>query len=211
MYSLIAIFFTAMVVALSGAMMPGPLLTVTISESTRRGISAGPLLIAGHAILELLLVIALLLGLGPLLKNEIFFVVIAFAGGLIMLWMAWGMFRSLPTLSVSYSGESIAKNNLILSGALMSLVNPYWIIWWATIGIGYIVLSQKLGFWGVALFYLGHITGDLLWYSAISIAVGKGKRLFTDRVYRILIGVCGIFLVGFSVYLVVSGFQKLNK
>jgi threonine/homoserine/homoserine lactone efflux protein len=190
--------------------MPGPLLTVTISESTRKGFFVGPLLIAGHSILELLLVIGLILGLGPLLKNEIFFVIIAFTGGLIMLWMAFGMFRSLPTLSVSYSGESKSKNNLLLTGALMSLVNPYWIIWWATIGIGYIVLSQELGFWGIALFYLGHISGDLIWYSAISFAVSKGKRLFTDTVYRILIAVCGSFLVAFSIYLVISGFQKLQ-
>jgi threonine/homoserine/homoserine lactone efflux protein len=210
MQSLIAIFFTSMVVALSGAMMPGPLLTVTISESTRRGITAGPLLIAGHAILELFLVIALLLGLGPLLKNELFFVVIAFAGGLIMLWMAWGMFRSLPTLSVSVTSEEKSRGNLLITGIVMSLANPYWIIWWATIGIGYIVLSQEFGILGVALFFMGHIIGDLCWYAAISMAVGKGKRLFTDRIYRMLIAVCGTFLVGFSIYLVISGFQKLS-
>lgn len=210
MQSLIALFFTAMVVALSGAMMPGPLLTVTISESTRKGAVAGPLLIAGHAILELLLVIGLLFGLGPLLKNEIFFVIIAFVGGAIMLWMAWGMFRSLPSLSVSYSAEQKESNNLVLTGALMSLVNPYWIIWWATIGIGYIVLSQKFGFIGVLIFYLGHIAGDLSWYSAISVAVARGKRLFTDKVYRLLIAICGSFLVGFAIYLVISGFQKIG-
>jgi threonine/homoserine/homoserine lactone efflux protein len=209
MNSLIAIFFTSMVVALSGAMMPGPLLTITVSESTRRGFLTGPLLIAGHSILELLLLIALLFGLGPLLKNEIFFVVVAFVGGSIMLWMAWGMFRSLPTLSVSHTGEAKAKNNLLITGIVMSLANPYWIIWWATIGIGYIVLSPELGFWGVALFYLGHIIGDLFWYSAVSMAVSKGKRLFTDRVYRGLIALCGTFLVGFSIYLVLSGFQRL--
>jgi len=209
MNSLIAIFFTALVVALSGAMMPGPLLTVTISESAKKGFIVGPMLIAGHAILELLLLIALLLGLGPLLKNELFFIIIAFVGGLVMLWMALGMFRSLPTLSVSFTGESKARNNLLITGSLMSLVNPYWIIWWATIGIGYIVLSQKPGFWGITLFYLGHITGDLLWYSAISFAVSKGKRLFTDTVYRILIAICGAFLVAFSIYMVITGFQKL--
>ncbi len=43
--------------------MPGPLLTATISESSQRGFIAGPLLITGHAILELVLVIAFLLGL----------------------------------------------------------------------------------------------------------------------------------------------------
>jgi threonine/homoserine/homoserine lactone efflux protein len=210
MNSLFAIFFTSLVVALSGAIMPGPLLTITISESTRRGAMAGPMLIAGHAVLELALVVALLLGLGPLLENEIFFIIIAFVGGLLMLWMALGMFRSLPTLSVSYSGKSEAKGNLLLTGIFMSLANPYWIIWWATIGIGYIVLSQKLGIVGVVVFFAGHIFGDLLWYSAISLAVGKGRKLFTDKIYRMLIAFCALFLVGFSIYLIISGFGKIN-
>ena len=208
MISLITIFFTSLVIAFSGAMMPGPLLTVTISESTRRGSATGPLLIAGHAVLELLLVLGLLFGLGPVLKNDIFFIVIAFLGGIIMLWMAWGMFRSLPTLTVSPQSVVPMKKNLVLTGALMSLANPYWLIWWATIGIGYIVLSQKMGFWGVAFFYVGHIAGDLIWYSAISFTISKGKKLFTDQVYRGLIAVCGTFLVGYAIYLVFSGFSS---
>ena len=126
-----------------------------------------------------------------------------------MLWMAWGMFKSLPTLSIFHKSVISPKNNLIVTGALMSLVNPYWIIWWATIGVGYIILSQKLGLWGVALFYLGHITGDIILYSAISVTVSKGKMLFTDRVYKGLIAVYGIFLVGFAFYLVFSGISHL--
>ncbi|HOO85472.1 MAG TPA: LysE family transporter [Prolixibacteraceae bacterium] len=204
MLALIAVFFTSLVVAFSGAMMPGPLLTVTVSESTRKGVFAGPLLISGHAVLELLLVLALLFGLGPILEHSLFFIISAFVGGAIMFWMAWGMFKSLPTLSVKTNEVSKQKRNLPLTGALMSLANPYWIIWWATIGIAYIVHAQKLGLWGVAFFFVGHIMGDLIWYSAISFAIGKGKKLFTDKVYRILIAVCGAFLVGFAGYLVVS-------
>ena len=60
---LLAIFTTAFVVGFSGAMMPGPLLTVTIGESARRGFSAGPLLVLGHAVLELVLILALVGGL----------------------------------------------------------------------------------------------------------------------------------------------------
>lgn len=52
--------------------MPGPLLTVTISESSQRGFIAGPLLIAGHAILELVLVIAFLLGLAPFFSSRLY-------------------------------------------------------------------------------------------------------------------------------------------
>ena len=210
MIALIAIFFTSLVVAFSGAMMPGPLLTVTISEATRKGPLAGVLLILGHAILELLLLVGLMFGLAPLFQNETFFIIVAFVGGLIMLWMATGMFKSLPTLSVNGVQVADKKNNLVLSGALMSLVNPYWIIWWATIGIGYVVQAQKWGNLGVGSFYIGHILGDLLWYTAISITIGKGKKLFTDKTYRILIAICASFLVGFALYLIVMGWLTVS-
>lgn len=210
MIALLTLFFTSLVVAFSGAMMPGPLLTVAINESTRRGVVAGPLLIAGHAILELILVVALFLGLAPFLKHDLFFLVIAFLGGAIMLWMAFGMFRSLPTLSAHNESTTAAKiKNLPLAGALMSLANPYWIIWWATIGIGYIMHAEKFGIWGIVFFFIGHIAGDLIWYSAISIAIGKGKKFLTDRIYRILIAVCGAFLVGFALYLVIMALVKI--
>jgi threonine/homoserine/homoserine lactone efflux protein len=209
MLPLLTIFFTSVVIAFSGAMMPGPLLTITISESSRRGAVAGPLLISGHAALELLLVVALLLGLGPVLKNDIVFIIVALAGGSIMMWMAWGMFRSLPTLSVESETHGERKNNLFFSGVIMSLVNPYWIIWWATIGIGYIVFAQNYGTWGIIFFFIGHISGDFIWYSAVAVAISKGKKIFTDRTYRVLIAICGSFLVGFAFYLVITTIKKL--
>jgi len=209
MIAYLTIFFSSLIVAFSGAMMPGPLLTITISESGHRGAFAGPILIGGHAILELLLVVALLFGLGPLLENNIFFLIVAFAGGVIMLWMGYNMLKSVPRLTVNLDVTAEKKNNLMLTGALMSLANPYWIIWWATIGIGYIVSAQKFGIMGVVVFYVGHIIGDTIWYSAISIAVARGRKLFTDKVYRILIAVCGFFLVAFAIYLVISGFKRM--
>lgn len=211
MIALLSLFFTSLLIAFSGAMMPGPLLTVTINESTIRGAIAGPLLIVGHAILEFVLVLALIFGLAPFIKNDLFFLISAFLGGGIMFWMAYGMFRALPTLSVQTESSPIQKQkNLLLAGALMSLANPYWIIWWATIGVGYIIYAQDIGFWGIVLFYAGHILGDLIWYSAISTAVSKGKKLFTDKVYRTLIGLCGAFLVLFALYLLVVALMKIT-
>lgn len=210
MIVLLTIFVTSLFVAFSGAVMPGPLLTINISESAKRGASVGPMLILGHGILELILLAALFLGLGPVLEHEMFFLIAAFVGGIIMFWMAWGMFRSLPTLTVNSSNENVkAKSNLPLTGALMSLANPYWIIWWATIGLGYMVYAKQFGWWGIVFFFTGHILGDLIWYWAISFGVSKGKNLFSDRVYRGLIGVCAVFLVLFAVYLIISAFGKI--
>ena len=189
--------------------MPGPLLTVTVSESTQRGAVAGPLVILGHGILELALVLALLSGLAPFLKRDDVFVVIALAGGIILLWMAISMFRSLPTLRLDLTGGEQKPKNLIMTGIVMSLANPYWTIWWATIGLGYIMHSVKFGIAGVAAFFIGHILADLAWYTLISFSVAKGRSFFTETIYRRLIGGCAVFLVIFAGYFFYSGIEKL--
>ena len=209
MLSLFTIFFTSFVIALSGALMPGPLLTVTISESARRGFVAGPLLIAGHGLLELALVVALLLGLAPLLQHHTVFVVIALVGSAVLLWMAYGMFRTLPTLSLSTSAHAESGHNLLMTGALVSLANPYWSIWWATIGLGYIVHCTKFGKLGVASFFSGHILADLAWYALISAAVWKGKNFLSDRAYRWVIGICAVLLVAFASLFLYAGVSRI--
>ena len=189
--------------------MPGPLFSVTVSESARRGFAVGPLLILGHAILELGLLAALLFGLAPLFSNPIFFIAVSLAGGAILLWMGISMLKALPNARISRDAEKGGEKQLVLRGILMSLANPYWIIWWATIGIGYILHSRNFGPWGIILFFIGHILADLVWYSLISGAVSKGKKLFNDRIYKWLIGVCASLLLGFSIYFIYSGITRI--
>ncbi|MCJ7538798.1 MAG: LysE family translocator [Desulfobacterales bacterium] len=209
MIELLTIFFTSFLVALSGAMMPGPLLSVTISESSHRGYITGPLLIVGHGILELALIISLLLGLAPFLQRKEVFFITAIGGSIVLLWMAFGMFRSPPFLTLKGRFEKSSNNNLLITGVLLSIVNPYWTIWWVSIGLGYILHSLSFGKWGVFSFFSGHIMADLLWYSAISAAVWRGKEFLSDRSYRILIGVCAIFLIIFSFLFAYSGIKKV--
>jgi threonine/homoserine/homoserine lactone efflux protein len=206
---LATIFLSSFIIALSGALMPGPLLTVTISESARRGAAAGPLLILGHGLLELALVFALLAGLGPFLEREEVFVAIALAGGGILLWMALSMFRSLPALRLDLSSGQEKSRNLVLAGIVFSLANPYWTIWWATIGLGYIMHSVKYGAAGVLFFYSGHILADLAWYAFVSLGIARGRTFLSNRLYRRLIGGCAIFLLFFSGYFFWSGVERL--
>ena len=207
--ALILIFSSSFVIALSVALMPGPLLTVTISESTRRGAVAGPLMILGHGILELILIVALLAGLAPFLKRDDVFIIIALAGGVILLWMALSMFRSLPELRLNLEMQDESRNNLVFTGIIFSLANPYWTIWWASIGLGYIMQSVKYGTLGVVSFFMGHILADLLWYAIVSFGVARGRNYFSDTAYRKLIGGCASFLLIFSCYFFWSGIEKL--
>lgn len=208
-FALLTIFGSSFVIALSGALMPGPVLTVTVSESARRGAIAGPLMIFGHGILELLLVLALLGGLAPFFSRDEVFVAVSLIGGAILFWMACMMFKELPELKLTITEDGQKPRSLILAGILLSLANPYWLIWWATIGLGYIMYSIKFGIPGIVAFFAGHILADLAWYSLISFGVAKGRSFFTDGFYRKLIGACASFLCVFSCYFLYSGLEKI--
>lgn len=207
--ALFGIFGTSFVIALSGALMPGPVLTVTISESSRRGFWAGPLIMVGHGILELALVVLLLLGLGPYLNKDIVFGILGLCGGLILMWMAVGMFRCIPSLRLDLEPNIEESGHPIRAGVLMSLANPYWFIWWATIGLGYIVYAMKFGAAGVIAFFAGHISADFAWYSLVSLTVSRGRSFFSERLYKGIIAVCASALVGFSGWFGFMGVQKL--
>ncbi|HUH65837.1 MAG TPA: LysE family transporter [Syntrophales bacterium] len=209
MWELVGIFVSSFIIAFSGAMMPGPLLTATISESSQRGVSAGPLLIVGHAILEVILLVALMLGLAPFLQRNDVFATVAIAGGIILLWLAFEMFRSLPGLTMSVSRGTTRSGSLVMSGAILSIANPYWIVWWATIGFGYVIYSSKLGISGLVFFFTGHILADFIWYGTVSLAVGKGSHLFTDGFYRWVVGTCAVVLLLFACYFFYAGVEKI--
>ncbi|HEX9934933.1 MAG TPA: LysE family transporter [bacterium] len=200
MATLASLFLSSFIVGFSGAIMPGTLLAATVAESARRGAKAGPLLVLGHGLLETALVVLLLVGLAPLFRQQAFFFTISLAGGAVLLWLAYGMFRSLPKLTLVMTGTGGSGRSPLLTGILMSLANPYWILWWASIGLGYILNSRRYGLAGVLFFFTGHLLADLTWYSAVSFSIGRGRRLFSDAAYRIIIGVCASALVSFAVY-----------
>lgn len=208
--ALLTIFSTSFIIALSGALMPGPLLTVTVSESSIRGAMTGPMMIFGHGILELTLVCALLSGLGPLLIRDDVFILISLTGGTVLFWMGLSMLRSLPKLSLELESSASRSRNLVLAGIVLSAVNPYWLIWWASIGLGYILHSFKFGLLGVAAFFTGHILADLAWYAAVSFGIAKGRHFFNNALYRKLIGGCGLFLILFSCWFFFSGLRKIT-
>ena len=152
-----ALFITAFLVGLSGAMMPGPLLTVTIAESAQRGFKAGPLIVLGHAILELALIIALLAGLSLYLQKPVVTTVISVIGGAFLLVMGFNMIKDVLQGRVTLeNSENDAGKGInmhpVMAGILVSVSNPFWSVWWATIGLTYLTLALKSGAVGITSF-----------------------------------------------------------
>lgn len=195
---LLTLFITSFIVGFSGAMMPGPLLAVGVAEAPRKGAITGPIITGGHAIAELAVVILLSLGLAAVAENKAVAGGIAIIGGAMLIFMGVGMLYELIMKKIEMNQDPASakkSKRLVLDGIVTSLSNPYWFVWWATTGSAFLVKSLDHGAVGPAVFYVGHIMSDLVWYSLVAYLVWKGRKLMVGKGYKILIGVCGLFLI----------------
>jgi threonine/homoserine/homoserine lactone efflux protein len=194
-------------------MAPGPLLTVTITETVRRGRAAAFLLLVGHALLEAVLLVGFAFGLQEFLGREVVTTVLGFVGGAFLVWMGgsllWEAANGHLTLELEANGKP-PRFGPITTGAAVSLSNPYWTIWWVTIGVKLASDGLALGPAGVGAFFVGHELADLAWYALVIVAVHSGRRFLSDRLYRWVIGVCAAFLLYLGVRFVIDGFSGIT-
>ncbi len=211
----LALFSSAFVVGLSGAMSPGPVLTATIAESLRRGFIAGPLIVLGHAILEMVLLALVVAGLGTYLQMRPVAAGLGLAGGSMLVWMGVQTVRtSRQAVEQSLAAQGVGGRGTggmhpVLAGVLLSVSNPFWILWWATVGLKFAGQALAWGIGGLAAFYAGHIASDLAWYSVVSAAVAGGRRIAPPAAWRVLIIACGVALCGLGVAFIADGVRRI--
>lgn len=197
---LVVLSVTAFIVGLSGALMPGTVLVAVVLHATEKGWKAGPLIVLGHMLLEALLGIMLVLGLSTIMGIQMVRTVIGFVGGSFLLWTGVGLLRTSRHTDlgagVKPNGSSRFSSIPVLSGFLASAVNPYFYVWWVTVGNVFTMRGFELaGLLGVAVFLLSHWMSDLSWYTSVSWSIGRSQGYVTNRIYRMLFGVCGVFLL----------------
>lgn len=192
-------------VGLSGAMVPGPMLTVTITDSIKKGFRAGPLVVLGHVIAETTLIILLILGLGWIIGSDLVTMLIGGIGGIMLIYIGYTIAKSPVPSEIPGDGEPVEKRGSILSGIMTSVTNPYFYLWWATVGWAFMLKGIELaGIIGVLSFLIGHWGADLTWYSLVSFFTGKGRHVLPGKRYRLIMIICGAFLIILGVYFIYS-------
>ncbi|RJP58712.1 MAG: lysine transporter LysE [Candidatus Auribacter fodinae] len=196
---LISLFSMSFIIALSGALMPGPLLAAVMNESLRNGSKAGPLMTLGHAIPELIIVALIAMGLTYIMNIQVIIKSIALLGSAVLFFFGISMiFNARNTHALQHTPQQSSCSWMVIRGLVMSITNPYWSLWWLTVGGGLIISAQKSGLIGLAIFFSGHIIADLAWYTFVSISLAKSKKLISPNVYRWIIMLCGGILVIFA-------------
>jgi threonine/homoserine/homoserine lactone efflux protein len=183
------------IISFSGAMQPGPVTATVITMGTRNRY-AGSLLAVGHAIIELPLIVLIVLGIGKWFKLPKVQVVIGMAGGLFLLFMAVQTILSLKAKTDTQ--PKALRGKPVLAGIVLSASNPYFLIWWATVGLALATRAGQWGIWAFVLFALAHWSVDLLWLQVLSWASFKGSKVFGPRGQRTVLLICALALLAFG-------------
>ncbi len=190
-----AFLIQAILISLSGVLAPGPLTVVVVGKGAKSP-HAGALIALGHGIVEFPLMILILVGLGPLLRHSVAGAIIGLLGGLVLLWMGVGLLRS---LRAGQSVELYKETSPLMAGILMSAGNPYFIVWWATVGATLVFRASEFGIWQFAVFAVVHWSLDLIWYFFLASASYRGTRILGERFLLGVRLVCGLLLLFFGI------------
>jgi threonine/homoserine/homoserine lactone efflux protein len=192
---MITFLVKATAISLSGVLAPGPVTAATLAAGTRVR-HAGALVALGHAVVEFPLLMVIVAGAGRLFKIEAVQVTVGLAGGVFLL--AMGVQLLAAARAVTNDTEVADERHPFLTGILLTGANPYFLIWWATVGLALAMEAAELGVFAFALFAVVHWLCDLVWLEALSLASHKGTELLGNRVQKIVLATCGIMLLGFG-------------
>jgi threonine/homoserine/homoserine lactone efflux protein len=197
MYDIFQMVFLGFVIGLTGALAPGPTLVATINASINGDWMTGLKVSLGHAIVELFIVILILLGLATIALP--YTSVIAGVGGIALI-----VFGALTIMGSRQATMSTSPNqpvsNPYMAGLVTSAANPYFWIWWLSIGSAMVIAGLEGGLVLAGAFMIGHWTADTVWYTLVSSGVSQGRTFLSDTAYRNIMIFCGIFLILFGIY-----------
>ena len=193
----------AIIISLSGVLAPGPISAVIVGKGSTSP-NAGAWVAIGHGIVEIPLMIAVFFGVGSLMDSIILRTIIALLGGVFIIWMGIGMLRGIKKVGLE---EQMDTRSPVMAGIIFSIGNPYFIIWWVTVGAALILRSVEFGLLGFIAFAAGHWLCDLLWDWFLSLLSFKGGQFFGNKFQQAIFAFSGVMLLFFGGRLIFDGIK----
>ncbi len=191
------------IISASGVMAPGPLFAANVSYGLREGARSGIKMAVGHTIVEFPLLVLLGIGVISLQAFPEFTTIISILGAITLFVFAAMQIRS--TLGKKSGSTANPKQGPLITGILLSALNPFFIVWWLT--IGFKLISDAMLIWafaGILIVFVLHIWMDFAWLGVISFLAGKSSQILSNRNYKII-------MIGLSLMLVYFGIKFLSE
>lgn len=203
---MLPVLLSVVAISFSGVMMPGPMFAVTLAKSYRSP-WAGVWISLGHAVIEVPLILLIYFGFARFFENSVVQLVLSILGGGMVIWLGIGMFRA--RRQVVREGKDLPYS-AFTAGMLTTGLNPFFLLWWATIGSMLIMKIADFGTGGLIAFTIVHWLCDLIWLSFVSVLVYKSHSLWGNRFQEWTFIASSLILVGFGAWFMVSGIQGVT-
>ena len=193
-------FLTVGFISLSGVLMPGPVFAAAIVKGAERK-HAGAWIAFGHLVVEVPLMLCILAGLYYVFTNQWVKASIGLVGGVLLIYLG---FRMIQKRREKESVRAAFPYHPFLAGVITTASNPYFILWWATVGASLLILAMGFGLVGVVGLVVVHESCDLGWDYLVAYTSFKSRHLWSRRSKAYIFGCCGLFLVAFGVYFMLA-------
>jgi threonine/homoserine/homoserine lactone efflux protein len=201
-------------VSASGVLSPGPLFFINIIYGSKQGITTGIKIAFGHTMVEFPLVIALALALFTfsyvILNNENL-KIISIIGGIAIIVFASNQIISTTKVKDDKQNAYVIISNKkgpILLGVIFSALNPFFLIWWFTIGLK--LISDSIHFFGfvvgILFLFSFHIWMDYAWLVITSYMIYRGISVLNTKFYSALLISTSTILAFYGVYIILKIF-----
>lgn len=180
-------------VSVSGVLTPGPLFFANLALSKYGGFWSGIKIAIGHTIVELPVIILYsipLIVFSTLNMSFSMFKVISFIGGISLI--AFGILYVVRNISKidnhPYAVKSSRFENPVLVGIFFTGLNPFFFLWWISIGIKLISDSiALLGYpFGIVFLFFVHIWMDYAWLGLTSYFASRGIKVIRTKYHKLI-------------------------
>lgn len=191
---------TIVLLTASGALAPGPLFFATISHGTKHGAKTGIIFSIAHTIVEFSLIMLFALGLLTIASEPVVKIIIGILGGIVLI--AFGfiqIYKSIITKSEDLKKPKSSYRHLFFIGIAFTGLNPYFILWWLTVGAQLIIMAlQFAALIGVVFMFICHVWMDYIWLTGVAYLSKKGTKVMDLKWYKPLMIVFGAILIYFG-------------
>jgi threonine/homoserine/homoserine lactone efflux protein len=198
-------------ISTSGVLSPGPLFFINLLYGSKYGSFVGLKIASGHAIVEFPLVIILSYGLYTFSSFNVSDVILKFIGtlgGIFILIFSILQSNSILRYKKFSKPQEITNTKFnikspILVGFIFTILNPFFLVWWFTIG-SKMISDSILNFGiveGTSIIFFSHIWMDYFWLWFTSFMVYKGKSVIKEKTYQIFVFMISVILGIYGIYL----------
>ncbi|MFW9966582.1 MAG: LysE family transporter [Candidatus Thorarchaeota archaeon] len=208
--------------SLTGALAPGPLSAAVVMQASRRDRLHGILPMLGHAVVELGILAAIILSVQALTLDPFTVDILIGFGGLVIIGFGFLAVKDYKHITQEEREELSSETSIATlveattQGAIVSILSPYFLLWWFGIGLANVtilVAELQVGvgtvFLAGVLLYFTHISTDFLFGAFLTVSSDEASRRATaGDINWVNVGI-GIFQIVLGAWFIIQALTPI--